>query len=253
LEVHINPLQFAASITADFVRLAMKNLPPAPSLLDVGCGDGLIAAQLIKDGTDVFAIDGNEQCVQRADEIGVKARHCLLLDLDHSPFDLIYVSRALHHMPPLAETLNKLESLLRPTGVLVIEDFGFELVDRTAAAWLIEQTRRIQEKTIIASDRHKWLIAASDMSPEQASELWQQHHWTKHKLLTSEEMKKELFNQFEIDYDQSHAYLFRYLCDLLPETTDGAWQAREICRQESDLAAAGRLPAVGFRSILRKK
>jgi SAM-dependent methyltransferase len=249
--IYINPLQFAASITADFIQAAMPQHPC--SLLDVGCGDGLIAAELLKMGADVFAIDGNDGSVSRARAIGVNATHCLLLDFEHSPFDLVFVSRALHHMPPLADTVKKLESMIRSDGVLVIEDFGFELVDCTAAAWLINQTKQIKEKSTMDEGRHKWLVNATDLSPEEACEIWLEHHWTKHQLLASEEMKKELTSRFNVESYQASAYLFRYLCDFLPSTAGGGEHAHQIWQEETSLIAKGALPAVGFRMILRKK
>jgi 2-polyprenyl-3-methyl-5-hydroxy-6-metoxy-1,4-benzoquinol methylase len=251
--VYSNPLQFAASITADFVRACAPQLSRPASTLDVGCGDGLIASELIKSGFDVLAIDGNPESVVRAREIGVNADNCLLLDFDHAPFDLVMVSRALHHMPSLVESLKKLDQLIKAEGRLIIEDFGFELIDCIAAGWLIEKVKAIKEEVKVPDPRHKWLWSADTLTAEEARVLWQEHHWIKHQLLTAEQMKTGLERQFKVESCQAGAYLFRYLCDLLPSTADGAKMARQTWQEETDLIAEGKLPPVGLRMILQKK
>ncbi len=245
-----NPLNFAAAVTADFVQSVAPT--KSATLLDVGCGDGLIAAQLVNAGYRVFAIDGNEESVKKAREIGVNAKHCLLKDYENNPFDVIFVSRALHHMPPLIENLKKIDSLLAPDGLLVIEDFGFELVDSSAAAWLIKQTKLVKDNREIEGGRHQWLVSSCNLPPNEALERWLHHHWEKHHLFTSKEMKEALTNQFQSASCQPNAYLFCYICDLLPATADGAEQARAIWQEESDLLAEEKLPASGFRMILQK-
>jgi SAM-dependent methyltransferase len=250
---YTTPLQYAASLTADFARASAPHLSSKSTLLDVGCGDGLVAAELAKSGLNVLAIDGNEEAVGRAQAIAVNAQQSTLLDFEHAPFDLLLVSRALHHMPPLAETVKKLNSLLKPGGVLVIEEFGFELIDSASAGWLIAQTKKIKSGNTALEPKHKWLWNADNLNPEEACKLWLQQHWGKHQLLNSKEMKEALTEHTEVISCQENDYLFRYLCDFLAATGGGAAQAEEIRREECEMIRQGKLPAIGLRIVSRRK
>ena len=152
------PLLFAAAYTADFIHASIPD--GANTLLDVGCGDGLVTRQLQLRGYSVNAIDGSVKGIERARQNGVDAIHSKLEDYDHAPFDCVYMSRALHHMPPLGQTLNKISALLSNSGTLVIEDFGFDLADESACSWLFGQTSKIigeQAEPVCCEFRHDWL------------------------------------------------------------------------------------------------
>lgn len=249
--LYTSPLQFAAALTADFVRLWTG--APGRSLLDVGCGDGLVALELSQVGFQIVAIDGHQESIEKSCTLGLDARHCLLRDFDQGPFDVILLSRSLHHMPPLVETVDKLADLTGQSSIVVVEDFGFELIDNQAAAWLIAQTRAIKTRYPDNQKRHKWLCNADNLSPEEARQLWLDHHWKKHQLLDSSQMKEAVARRFVIDSGETCAYLFRYLCDLLPATVGGAKAAEKIYREEVQLIKAGKLPAVGLRMVLKRK
>ena len=241
-----NPLEFAASLTADFVEAA---IPATSSCLDVGCGDGLVAAELINRGHQILAIDNNVEAVEKAKANGVNVIQSSLNDFQHEPFDRIILSRALHHMPPLVETLNRLDNLLAPKGHLIIEDFGFELADWKACGWVFKKTHLLNEEAgakapITHNPRHAWLANAGKVDAEEAKKIWLQHHKTKHRLLTSKKMREELAKKFSVESAFLTSYLFRYICNFLPATAAGAEQAHEVWQEETTMIAAGRLPAL---------
>jgi SAM-dependent methyltransferase len=250
---YTSPLQFAAAQTADFVQASCPQLSADSTILDVGCGDGLVAQELVKAGFNVMAIDSNEEAVSRSTAIGIDTVHSTLLDFENGQFDVLVVSRALHHMPPIVESVKKLDSLLKPSGILVIEDFGFELIDQPAAAWLIAKTREIKASGTVIEPRHKWLWNADNLSPDEACLLWMQHHWTKHQLLNSVEMRAALTAHTDVVSVTDNAYLYRYLCDFLATTADGAAKAENLMNEETKMLTQGELPAVGLRVLARKK
>jgi 2-polyprenyl-3-methyl-5-hydroxy-6-metoxy-1,4-benzoquinol methylase len=68
-----------------FVREALPDR--ARRLLEVGCGDGALAAMLAADGFEVVAIDAAEDAVARARARGVDARLAEWPQFDAAGFD----------------------------------------------------------------------------------------------------------------------------------------------------------------------
>ncbi|MDR3615501.1 MAG: class I SAM-dependent methyltransferase [Candidatus Obscuribacterales bacterium] len=247
-----SPLIFAASYTADFIASAISQ-KSAP-VLDVGCGDGLIAQQVELRGYKVVAIDGSLKSIERARRNGVEAIHSKLEDFNHLPFDSIFMSRSLHHMPPLKQTLDKISELLAENGTFVIEDFGFDLADEAACAWLFEQTRRViaaQSEPVHCEFHHEWLHEHIK-SPEEAYGRWQKRYSVEHQLWSSKQMLSAVKERFVVRTQARVPYLFRFICDFLPATENGARRAREIFAQEQDLIDDGAIAAVGLRVVVAR-
>jgi len=247
-----SPLIFAASYTADFIVSAIPQ--KSNPFLDVGCGDGLVTRQLQLRGYNIVAIDASLKSVERARKNGVEAIHSKLEDYDHRPFDCIYMSRALHHMPPLKQTLDKVSKLLTENGMLVIEDFGFDLADEAACAWLFEQSRRVLAELTepVGCDFHHDWLHEQIKTPGEAYERWKKRYSIEHQLWSSAHMLSALKEHFDVKTQSKVSYLFRFICDLLPGTEYGAARAREIFASEQSLINDGTIAAVGLRWILTK-
>ena len=101
------------------------------SILDFGGGTGLIALPLAKQAKSVTLVDIAEKMLEQA-RIKVKNQklenlHLIQQDLVLKPleqrFDLIIVSRVLHHMPHLDSSLAIFKEHLTPGGQLFIADY----------------------------------------------------------------------------------------------------------------------------------
>ena len=101
------------------------------SILDFGGGTGLIALPLAKQAKSVTLVDIAEKMLEQA-RIKVKNQklknlHLIQQDLVLKPleqtFDLIIVSRVLHHMPHLDSSLAMFQKHLTPGGRLLIADY----------------------------------------------------------------------------------------------------------------------------------
>lgn len=93
-------------------------------VLDVGCGDGLLAQRLLPVSRSVTAIDPDPAAVQRARaRLRGQAAVCRLSFHEWAPtearFDLITFVATLHHMD-LRQSLVKARNLLRPGGELAV-------------------------------------------------------------------------------------------------------------------------------------
>ena len=112
-------------------------------ILDFGGGTGLLALPLAQQAKSVTLVDISEKMLDqarlKAEQQDIKNIQFLEQDLLVNPleqqFDLIVVSRVLHHMPDLDATLAMFHYHLRENGQVLIADFvktdtnhhGFEL------------------------------------------------------------------------------------------------------------------------------
>ena len=100
-------------------------------ILDFGGGTGLLALPLAKQAKSVTLVDISgkmlEQARLKAEKQEIKNIQFLEQDLLEQPleheFDLIIVSRVLHHMPDLDATLAMFSQHLKANGQLFIADF----------------------------------------------------------------------------------------------------------------------------------
>ena len=122
--------QFLAGLVNAEIKQQVSELS-TKSILDFGGGTGLIALPLAKQAKSVTLVDIAERMLEQA-RIKVKNQklenlHLIQQDLVLKPleqtFDLIIVSRVLHHMPHLDSSLAMFKEHLTPGGQLFIADY----------------------------------------------------------------------------------------------------------------------------------
>jgi SAM-dependent methyltransferase len=196
----------------EFVR---GSLPPPPArLLEVGAGDGELAAVLAGAGYDVVAIDPAGE----GDVLPVA-----LLDVDEpdASFDAAVAIVSLHHVEPLDPSLAKLAALVRPGGTLVVDEFDVSHFDEASAAWLLERWRETGRER--------------DRDPaEMVSELREHLH-------SLDSMRRALDERFELGPVARASYLYRW------------YLGEEFRAGEEELIAAGSLPELGARFVGRRR
>jgi SAM-dependent methyltransferase len=118
----------------DPAAFVLSELPPPPArVLEVGCGAGQLARALDAAGYEVVAVD------PQAPEGAIFRRTTLEELADPGPFDVAVARFSLHHIHGLDAAVDRIAALLRPGGKLVLEEFGWELVDAAAAEWIAGQ------------------------------------------------------------------------------------------------------------------
>ena len=120
----------------DRVRAAARACAPGSGVLDVGCGDGRLLAELGA-GVRAVGLDVAEEAVELARGRGVDARRA---DIDGPPlpvgdgaFDLVLCLDVLEHLFAPDRTLAELRRVVAPRGrVVVAVPNGLNLFNRLA-------------------------------------------------------------------------------------------------------------------------
>ncbi|MBK6762872.1 MAG: methyltransferase domain-containing protein [Micrococcales bacterium] len=115
--------------------LSLLDVPAPASVIDIGCGTGIHAAELAARGYDVLGVDVDVAMLERAavehPEVTFLAGDVQTLTLDRR-FDAAISNAALHWMPDQAEALRAIRAVLRPGAQFVAEMGGkrnVEIVD----------------------------------------------------------------------------------------------------------------------------
>jgi SAM-dependent methyltransferase len=191
-----------------YVRAALP--PPPARVLEVGAGDGSLAAALLGAGYDVVAIDpAGEPPVL---PLGLD-------DYEDRPrsFDAAVAVVSLHHVVPLGRSLRKLAGLLRRGARLVVDEFDGWALDERAAAWWLERAG--------ADSRPQ------DMTPQDMIAGLREHV---HPVAA---IRESLSAWFDVGVPVPGAYLYRWKLDPALRAV------------EEELIAAGELPATGMRFV----
>jgi len=116
-------------------------LPPGGLVLDAGCGPGLVGSALLEAGFRLVGVDLSGEMIERAQKRCARhgSRACFLqisvIDpvLDPlGPFDAALSRYVLHHVIDPAAFLARQVGLLRPGGVLVVNDHVTDPCRQTA-------------------------------------------------------------------------------------------------------------------------
>jgi trans-aconitate methyltransferase len=117
----------SARFVADLAQPLVLLLAPRPGerILDLGCGDGVLAAEIQARGATVIGIDASTDMVAAARARGIDARlmpaEAIAFD---QAFDAVFSNAALHWMPDLASVFAGVAQALKPGGRFVAEMGG---------------------------------------------------------------------------------------------------------------------------------
>ena len=119
-------------LTRDLLAFVRSSLPQPPAdVLEVGAGRGELAAALGAAGYRVTAIDP-------AAEPGSHVQQRSLIDVEGS-FDAAVAVVSLHHVDPLEQSCAHLATLIKPGGLVVIDEIDIERYDERATGWWVGQ------------------------------------------------------------------------------------------------------------------
>ncbi len=197
-------------LTADVLAFVRGGLPAPPAhVLEVGAGRGELAGELRSAGYEVRAIDP-------AAEDGSGVERVELLEVSGT-FDAALAVVSLHHVEPLDASCAHLATLIRPDGLLVIDEFDVTRFDERAAEWWLGQRRA---------------AGAVEQHDAQSLVMFMREHIHPLGLV-----RETLLPHFTLGEPVPGPYLHRW--NLGPGLRD----------DEEHLIATGKLPATGARLV----
>lgn len=123
-------LRFIRDIAAEHFGRDTRELPPFQglSLLDLGCGGGLLSEPLSRLGFDVLGVDAAERNVEIASAHAARAvapvsYRCATAEMlreEGLTFDVVLAMEIIEHVPDIPGFVSKCARLVRPDGLLFI-------------------------------------------------------------------------------------------------------------------------------------
>jgi SAM-dependent methyltransferase len=196
-----------------FREFLREHLPSPPArLLEVGSGQGQLTTALAVDGYDMLGIDPLAPASDRFRRVRLED-----LDEEDGPFDGVVAARSLHPIRDLGHALDRIVALLRPGGVLAVDEIGWNRIDDATLAWLLEQRQ-----------------ARGDAlgSVEELRAAWEAEHVGIH---GEQALLRELAERFEERAFERTPFLYRLLGGGTTEVL------------EQSLVDAGAIRPLGFR------
>jgi SAM-dependent methyltransferase len=182
--------------------------------LEVGCGNGELALSVAAAGYSVVAID------PRAPSGEIFRRVKLEEFSARDTFDAVIASRSLHHVVDLHDGVERIAALLRPRGLLIVDEHAWDRLDHRTVQWYLRQ--------VAADHRHVhdsldgWLAD------------WQREHAGLHGYVA---MRREVDQRFAERFFAWQPYLYRELGGPSLET------------EERRLIDSGEIRATGFQYV----
>ena len=116
----LRPAAFEARL-----KFLLESASPGGRVLDLGCGEGAFAAELLRAGMEVLAVDVAQEPLRRA-----RARHAEIdlrllasearWELDDGSFELVWAGEVIEHVADTSGWLSELRRVLRSGGVLAL-------------------------------------------------------------------------------------------------------------------------------------
>ena len=129
--------RFVSDYGADLIGLLAPR--PGERILDVGCGDGALTAQIKEHGADVIGVDASPAMVNATRERGIEAHVARAQSLPFmGTFDAVFSNAALHWVPEADAALAGMMRALRPGGRVAVEQGGAGNVESVRLALIRE-------------------------------------------------------------------------------------------------------------------
>jgi len=214
-------------------------------IVEVGAGDGVIADRLRSDGFTVIAIDTHEETAAAATEQGREVLHADWRSWDgggHGPFAAVIFTRSLHHIDPIEHATDQILRLV-PGGLIIADEFGYELVDAAGAQFLVDC------QNIAAAAGVGGREPAAYADPLHA---WHQRMEIEHEVTSSERMLRAIAEVADVLQQGNGRFMAPMLTYGLDPTHPNAASVRDLLIATEDARiAAGTVPAAGLRFIAR--
>ena len=224
-------------------------------MLEVGCGPGVLAARLLRNGVELTAIDVSEEQAEEARGRGVPAIVSDFLSFEGPPFDALLFTRSLHHIAPLEVGLSKIRTLVRPGGLVVADEFAHDEIDAFTAAWFWDLQAVLESCGALAPDTprrhhgHGGHHRKEGPPPADPVERWWERHLHEPPLHGAGTLIAALDAAFELRIQDRGPYLHRYFSERVDPGDTGTRLFLQIRELERLRLSQGLLVPIGLRLV----
>jgi SAM-dependent methyltransferase len=231
--------------TRETVRFFTSHIPLGAEILEIGCGEGRVAFDLLNRGYRLIGLDSDPELVARAQNLGARALVASWPEFDSAPVDVIAFTRSLHHISPLREAVARARELIRPTGLLLIEDFAFDEANETTIFWFLKVLRSKRGLALIKPVADQ--LVTDLLNSKDPLAAWHRNHDRRLHSITA--MSQAVAERFIIRETELVPYLYRYLVPVVAEIPEGAAFVEEVLQEEARLGKQGDVVLLGRRIV----
>ena len=231
--------------TRETVRFFTSRIPLGAEILEIGCGEGQVAFELLSRGYRLTGLDSDPELVATAQKRGARAFMASWPEFDSAPVDVIAFTRSLHHISPLRAAVGRAQDLIRRTGLLLIEDFAFGEANETTIAWFLEVLNSKRGLTLINPVAGQ--LVTDLLNSKDSMAVWHRNH--DHGLHSMTAISRAVAERFIIRETELVPYLYRYLVPVVAETPEAAAFVDEVLQEEARLGKQGDVVLLGRRIV----
>ena len=223
------------------VAFVVESLGGPCRLLDVGAGQGRIAAALSARGFHVTAVEPDPEAAMLARARGVDVRELDAVTAAplKGPFDAALFGRSLHHVADAGRALAFARASIAPGAPILLDEFCWDRADEATASWFFARWDRAEAEGRLEPRE-------DEARNEPALARWRAAFLHDPPLLTGDAMLAALGH---VPTTPAPG-LFRFF-EQRSLAPDPAW-IRALLEEEQRAIARGDIRAVGFRAIRRQ-
>jgi len=236
------PIDVATQQTAGFLASYVR---AGAEILEVGCGNGHVAAELSRRGYKVLGVDTDPAAVLRARNNGASAIVVSWPDYNGPAVDAVAFTRSLHHITPLDRAVRKARDILRPAGSLLIEDFAFDEMNAATMRWFVDVIRSQRAAALIRPIEGEFVTTL--LHTTDPLDAWR--HSRPHDLHSITAITLTIQEYFAIRTLHLVPYMYRHLCRVLDETPEAATFVESVFHDEARLGQRGDIVMIGCRIV----
>ena len=138
------------------------------SILDVGCGGGLLSEEFAKSGAEVTGIDISENSLKIARThavendltINYKSGYAENIPANDNTFDVVICADCIEHVNNLEKVISEVSRVLKDSGIFCYDTINRTFLSKIVADWIANKVLRWQNKHLNVSEKnyviHDW-------------------------------------------------------------------------------------------------